>query len=171
VYRNKTEYRNAYNEALHENVSKLAFFISEFDHQLLKSTYMDSLAIMKTARIHRMITINVGPRNLFLKHLDHVMDQLISSGITQHMWESGYWNIFRRFNVDVPDSRRILALSDVGYGFVIWLATFPFPILVFICELYSLKAKRAVRKIAGLYEFLKLLRARMSVYHDLGVTS
>jgi hypothetical protein len=166
VYRNKTEYRNAYNEALHENVSKLAFFISEFDHQLLNSTFMDSLAIMKSERIHRMITISVGPRNPFLEHLDRVMEQLIPAGITQHMWESGYWNIFRRFDVDVPDSRRILALSDVEFGFVIWLATFPFPILVFICELYSLKFKRFLRKFAGLIEFLQLLRARMSVYHN-----
>jgi hypothetical protein len=165
-YSSDTEYRNLYQKALHGNVSKLAFLISEFDHQRLNSTFMDSLQIMKSERIDKMVYLSVNKRNPILKHLDRLMAQLIPSGIPQQIWDLDYWDAFRRFDVDVPESRRILALSDVGYGFVIWLATFPIPILVFICELYSLKAKRVVRKLAGLFEFLRLLRARMSVYHD-----
>jgi hypothetical protein len=165
-YCSYTEYRNLYQKALHGNVSKLAFLISEFDHQSLNTAYMDSLQIMKSERIYKMVYLSVSKRNPILKHLDRLMAQLIPSGIPKQIWDLGYWEIFRRFDVDVPDSRRILALSDVEFGFVIWLATFPIPILFFICELFSLKAMIVVRKLAGLFEFLRLLRARMSVYHD-----
>jgi hypothetical protein len=171
MFHRETDFYNLYYRALIGNVSKLAFMISEFDHQQLNSTFMDSLVVMKSESINKMITLSVGLRIPFSKHLDRVMDQLISSGIAQHMWDSGYWGYFDRFDVDIPESLRVLALSDLEFGFVIWLATFPIPIIAFICELYSLKAKIIVRKLAGLYEFLRLLRARMSVYHDLGVTS
>jgi hypothetical protein len=51
------------------------------------------------------------------------------------------------------------------YGFVIWLALLPIPILTFICEFYTPKAKILRRKLAGLIAFLMQLRARMNVYH------
>jgi hypothetical protein len=155
-----------YQQAIAGQISRHAFLISELDHKLLNSSFMDSLAIMKGEKIRKMVFVRVGMRNLFSRHLDEIMERLIPSGIPQQLFHYGYSDIFSQFDVEEPDNLRILSISDMEFGFAIWLAAFPLPIIVFICELLSLKVKRKIRKLAGLIQFLRLLRARMSVYHD-----
>jgi hypothetical protein len=164
-YMPKDNYTHLYQDALDGKTSKLAFFIDQYDHILMNATFKDSLAKMKREKITKMMFLLIGRRYFLLKQFDHVLSELFPAGILQYLWDSGYSDIYTRFDEEESDSRRILSLSDLEYGFVIWLALFPIPIIAFICELYSLKFKRMRRKLAGLIEFLLLLRARMSVYH------
>jgi hypothetical protein len=154
-----------YHQALQENVTKLAFLVEKTNHKNLNSTFLNSLVTMKGERLTKILYVKFTSRNVLIKHFDFMMERLLPAGISQHLWDSGQSDVYRYYDEEETDSLRILALSDVEYGFVIWLATFPIPIIAFICELYSLKFKRMRRKIAGLIEFLLLLRARMSVYH------
>jgi hypothetical protein len=165
-YVSKNVFSTLYEDALRGHVSKHAFFISNLDHKLLNSTFMNSLATMKNEKLTKSIFLKLGKRNPFLNHLNHVMDRSIPFGIPQHLCDAGYSDIYRQYDAEVDDNRRILSLTDVEFGFVIWLATFPLSIIAFICEIKSIKVKRLARKYAGLIEFLLLLRARMSVYHD-----
>jgi hypothetical protein len=154
-----------YKEALEGNTPKLAFFIDEFDHKMMNTTFKNSLAIMKGEMLTKMLFLLINRRNILVRQIDQVTRELAPTGIPQYLNDLGSSDLFPQFDEEEIDNRRILSLSDLEYGFVIWLALFPIPIIAFICELYSLKLKRLRRKLAGLIEFLLLLRARMGVYH------
>jgi hypothetical protein len=137
-------------------------------HRELNSTYGNSLATMKGEKITKMFFVLMQKRNLLARHLDRVMDLLIPSGIPDCLSQYGLSDIYRRLDLEEPDSRRVLSLSDVEFGFVIWLATFPFPIAVFINEVLTVKVEemiRAIRELAGFFQFFMLLKARMKAYH------
>jgi hypothetical protein len=154
-----------YQEALDGNTSKLVFFIDEMDHRQMNTTFKNSLAIMKGEMLTKMVFLLITRRNIFVRQYDQVMERLVPAGIPQYLNNLGYSFVFPRLDQEESDNRRILSLSDLEYGFVIWLTLFPIPIIAFICELCSLKLKKLGGKFVGLIEFLLLLRARMSVYH------
>jgi hypothetical protein len=164
-YISRHNYTRLYKEALDGNTSKLAFFIDEFEHKLMNTTFKNSLAIMKGEMLTKMNFLHITKKNILVRHFDQVMERLVPAGIPQYLNDLGYSTVFPQIYEEEIDNRRILSLSDLEFGFVIWLALFPIPIIAFICELCSMKLKRMGRKLAGLIEFLLLLRARMSVYH------
>jgi hypothetical protein len=139
--------------------------LDETEHKELNSTYGNSLAKLKDEKLTKMYFVMIHKRNLLVRHLDRVMSWLIPSGIPDYLFQYGSSDIYRRLDLEEPDSRRVLSLSDVEFGFVIWLATFPFPIAVFIYEVLSVKVKEMMRDFAGFFQFFMLLKARMKEYH------
>jgi hypothetical protein len=138
--------------------------MDELDHKLLNSTFLDSLATMKGERLMKSVFIAVGHKNPFKRHLNQLLDRWIPSGITQHLCNLAYSDIFQQFDVEVEESLRVLSLGDMEFGFVIWLGTVPIPIIAFVCEILSMLIKKMVRNVAGAIGMLTLLRTRMSFY-------
>jgi hypothetical protein len=154
-----------YQKALDGKTSKLAFVIDEMDHRQMNTTFKKSLATMKGEMLTRMVFLHISKRNIFVRQFDQVIESWVPAGIPQYLFDLGYTVVFPRLDEEESENLRVFSMGDLEYGFVIWLALLPIPIIAFICELCSLEFKRMRRKLVGLIEFLLLLRARMSVYH------
>jgi hypothetical protein len=139
--------------------------MDEIEHKELNSTFGNSLAKLKEEKMAKMYFVLIHKRNVFSMHIDRVMSWLIPSGIPDYLFKYGSSDIYRRLDLEEPDSRRVLSLSDIEFGFVIWLATFPFPIAVFIYEVFSVKVKEMMRDFAGFFQLFMLIKARMNIYH------
>jgi hypothetical protein len=146
--------------------SKFAFFLSTIEHAILNATLKQSLPIMQNENLVRPVGF-VMPRNSMLfSQLNLVVSQLVPAGITQYLEKFGLWYLYRPYDNEVVDPRRILSMSDLEYGFVLWLPACFLAFVSFICELMSLKVKRKFRVLIRLINFLRVLRARLRDYHD-----
>jgi hypothetical protein len=80
----------------------------------------------------------------------------------------GLWFLFKKD--EIKDPRKILRLSDLDFGFVLFLGAAGVSILVFFGELLWqqlwLKLRRKLKILIGVFEFLRVLRERMRDYHD-----
>jgi hypothetical protein len=125
---------------------------------------------MKNARLTKAFAFRFVNNHFLMKTLNHVISRLNPTGIPNYLADYGEWYLFRRLVEGVVDSRRILSLNDLEYGFVLFLGAAALSIVVFFGELLSvqvwLKLKRKLRILIGIADFLRVLRARMANYHD-----
>jgi hypothetical protein len=135
-------------------------------HSEFNGTLHRSLAIMKNARLTKVFAIRFVKNYFLMKTLNHVISRLTPTGIPNYLADFGQWYLFKRLDVVIEDSRRILSLRDLEYGFVLFLGAALLSILVFIGELLSLLVRRKLRILIELVDFLRVLRARMLNYHD-----
>ncbi|KAL7025093.1 hypothetical protein ACKWTF_013337 [Chironomus riparius] len=83
----------------------------------------------------------------FSTALQQTVNQFISSGILQHLFDTNYNRKFSfRFEQNSPT---ILTLHALAFGFYIWLATFGISIVVFIIEISVWMLKNIKSKSAG----------------------
>ncbi|KAG5679487.1 hypothetical protein PVAND_009052 [Polypedilum vanderplanki] len=166
VFWNKTLHE-LYNAALDgETKSKYAFLVNPEIHQIFNSLYNKSLPTMKNERITYPYTFLMYKRNIMTHPIIDIINELIPSGILQHETDYGMWYMHRPVDVEVKDPRRILSMSDLEFGFVIFLGAISLSIVVFICELHVLYLKRQLRKFLGLFVFIRVIRERLKDYHD-----
>jgi hypothetical protein len=144
---------------------KFAIFIHSNTHAAYNKTFKATLPIMGNERNYRMMAYVFKNNHMLLLSLNKLLSQMFTSGIAKHLDNYDKWFLFRPFDYEDPDERRILSLTDLEYGFVLWLAACLVSFLCFICEL-SLKVKRELKILIELIDFLRVLRARMNNYHD-----
>ncbi|KAG5671293.1 hypothetical protein PVAND_001498 [Polypedilum vanderplanki] len=146
--------------------TKYAFFVSSIDHAELNETFKRSLPIMENEIISKSYSFLIHKGHIFLNRINEIINQLIPSGILQHLADYGLWYFYRPYDVEIKDPRRILSVYDLEYGFVIFIGVLLLSIVVFICELFSLSVRRQLKNLFGLYEFLRILKVKMKNYHD-----
>jgi hypothetical protein len=149
-----------------ENRTKYAFFVGKGYHAVLNETLGCSLSVMKNERIEAQASFSMPKNNFLVQHIDDMLNRFIETGIDKYHLNYGEWLDLKPFVEEIVDSRRILALSDLEYGFVLWLGCCFVSFLVFIYEINSLRLRRKLKILIGLVDFLRLLRARMADYHD-----
>jgi hypothetical protein len=145
---------------------KFAFFIGSGYHTKLNETLEDSLPRMKNERLEVKYAFSMPKNNMLIHHIDDILNRFIETGIDKYNMNYGFWLDYKPFVDEIVDSRRILALSDLEYGFVLWLGCCFASFLVFIYEINSLRLRRKLKIVIGLVDVLRLLRARMADYHD-----
>ncbi|KAG5679173.1 hypothetical protein PVAND_008763 [Polypedilum vanderplanki] len=145
---------------------KYAFFVDTTQHASFNRTFKNSLPIMKNERMTKSASITMFRHTFITQPIDETINKLIPSGILQHENDFGSWYYYRPVDIDVEDPRRILSMPDLEFGFVIFLGFLGLSVVVFICELNGLFVKRQLRKLFGLYEFLRVIRERLKDYHD-----
>jgi hypothetical protein len=149
-----------------ENKQKLAFLVMHLSHAYLNSTARHSLPIMKDERLSKMMVFDTGRNNMILKQLNRVISRFIPAGIVKHELDYGQWYMLRPFDEELVDPRKILALSDLEFGFVLWLASCSVALLVFFGELLWSRIVKVMENLLKLLEFLRFLKVRMTEYHD-----
>jgi hypothetical protein len=160
-------FNEIYTHALAGNFTeKCAFLVHSVQHAQYNNSYGGSLAIMDNERLSKMAAYTMSRNSMMLEQLNQIVGRFIPSGIIKHLCDFGLWFFVKPLIEDVVDSRRILSLSDLEFGFVIWLAACLMSFCVFVCEVLSEKLKTGVRTLMGLVQFVRLLRARMVRYHD-----
>jgi hypothetical protein len=104
-------------------------------------------------------------KNHFMFHLtDKVVGELIPSGILQHSHDY-HW-----FFTDMKDKPeelgpQVLRVTDLSFGFVLWLIACGISTAVFVVEWLIPRVKRIIRTAVGLVLFLRLLRQRLNVVY------
>ncbi|KAG5671309.1 hypothetical protein PVAND_001514 [Polypedilum vanderplanki] len=149
-----------------KSTTKYAFFVSVSDHQILNSTYGKSLPKMENESIRKEKGYAMKKNSMLTEHLTKIIDRLIPTGVIKHLDDFAKWYLYRHLEMEIEDPRRILSMSDLQFGFVIFLGFMSLPIVVFICELHVLYVRRQLRKLLGLYEFVRVIRERLKDYHD-----
>ncbi|KAG5674041.1 hypothetical protein PVAND_004031 [Polypedilum vanderplanki] len=149
-----------------ETKSKYAFFVSDFELENWKSFFNGSLPMLEYEKLSKPLVISSPLNNILQYQLNKLVDELIPSGILNHLVSYGEWYLNRPIDIKPEDTKRILSMSDLEFGFVIFLGTLSFPIFVFICEIHALYVRRQLRKLLGLYEFVRVIRERLKDYHD-----
>ncbi|KAG5679167.1 hypothetical protein PVAND_008757 [Polypedilum vanderplanki] len=161
------EFLRSYEAALNgDTKSKYAFFVDTHVHATLNISFKDSLPIMKNEKMTKSASITMFRHTFITQPIDETINELIPSGILQHENDFGSWYYYRPVDVEDEDPRRILSMFDLEFGFVIFLGFLGLSVVVFICELNGLFVKRQLRKLFGLYEFLRVIRERLKDYHD-----
>jgi hypothetical protein len=101
-------------------------------------------------------------RNHFIFHLtDNIVGELLPSGILQHSKEY-HW-----FFTDLKDSYeergpKVLRITDLSFGFVLWLAACCVSSIAFVTECVIPKIKHLFNSMFGLVLFLMVLRWKLS---------
>jgi hypothetical protein len=166
-----TFYQKLYNKSLRgTNEQLFAFMIQNLVHSQLNATFGSSLTIMKGEKLRKEKAFRMIKNHFMLGHLNHVISRFNSAGISKYLADFGAWYLSRNLADEVKDTRRILSLTDLEFGFVLFLAAAGVSLLVFFGELLWqqvwLKLRRKLKVLIGVFEFLRVLRARMRDYHD-----
>ncbi|KAG5671310.1 hypothetical protein PVAND_001515 [Polypedilum vanderplanki] len=163
----KKKLMESYNSTLDGKAkSKFAFLLSTIEHASWNKTFKRSLPIMENVKIKTTIAFGTQKNNILNYQLNQVINHLIPSGILNNLLDYGKWYLYRPIHIEPEDSKRVLSMSDLQFGFVIFLGFMSLPIVVFICELHALYVRRQLRKLLGLYEFVRVIRERLKDYHD-----
>jgi hypothetical protein len=131
-------------------------------HLRLNLTLKSSLTTMKNERVTKVMVLGMGRNHFMLGHLNRVISRFILAGITKHLSDYGMWFLLRQFDDELVDPRRILSLSDLEFGFVLWLVACFLSLLCFVSEVTFVKLKNLML----LTEFLRVLKAKVESYHD-----
>jgi hypothetical protein len=148
--------------------AKIAFFLTrEFQLRINWCNARSSRKIILP--VFNEIPIAFGlPKNCILNDLlQDVMAKIIEAGIPQHFWKVEQEVKFK-VGLDsgkVEDNRRILSLSDLECGFVIFIIALSVSTVVFLAEFLQPKIKKFVRTLIGLFYFLRLLRVRLGNFY------
>ncbi|KAG5670860.1 hypothetical protein PVAND_001093 [Polypedilum vanderplanki] len=161
------EFSNSYKRALAgETKEKFAFFVSSNVHDSWNSSFMNSLLIMENEKITISMGITMPKNNILLFYINDIISRLIPSGILQYQVNYGSWSLNRPVEAEPEDTKKILSISDLEFGFVIFLGFLSLATVVFVCELHALYVRRQLSKLLGLYEFIRVIRERLKDYHD-----
>ncbi|KAG5669173.1 hypothetical protein PVAND_017067 [Polypedilum vanderplanki] len=145
------EFINLYEKSLKgENEMKFAFLVHDITHSLFNSTYKSSLQRMQNEKLQQMTGYMTNRNMLIQSQFDKLLEKLIPSGIAQHSVEYGKWFLFRPVDNEVEDSRKVLSMTDLEFGFVIWLVSISLPITCFLIEIYigfCRKVKKTIEEL------------------------
>ncbi|KAG5669524.1 hypothetical protein PVAND_017411 [Polypedilum vanderplanki] len=147
----RPKFMEYYEKALNKTLTtKYAFFVSNYFHAAMNETAKNSLSIMDNERITELMGFSLFGNNILQVHLNDIISQLIPSGIIQHLNEFGVWYFFRRLFIEDEDSRRILSMTDLEFGFVIWIISLSLPITCFIIEILNGNYEKLRKKAKGI---------------------
>jgi hypothetical protein len=160
-----------YHETLDGNdKGKFVFLVHDLLHSQLNATFQKSHAIMKGSKLTVEVVIPVSRNHFILDPLNHVISRFTPAGIPKYLADYGRWFYHCPLPEEDTDTRRILSLDDLDFGFVLFLAAAGFSLLVFFGELLWqqiwLKIARKLKILIGLVDFLRVLNERMQDYHD-----
>ncbi|KAG5666636.1 hypothetical protein PVAND_014652 [Polypedilum vanderplanki] len=113
---------------------KYAFLVNQNVHGILNSTFKSSLSTMENEGTTFTWTYSI-PRNLLLSNeMVEVINEFVPSGIIQYLYDFMLWLNFRPTDFQEEDSRRILSMTDLEFGFVLWIVSLSVPLICFLYE-------------------------------------
>ncbi|KAG5674209.1 hypothetical protein PVAND_004189 [Polypedilum vanderplanki] len=135
-----------YNHSLKEKATpKFAFLVEAEVNNVIENCYDKSLPVMKNEKISKSSGYFMPKNHMLLLHMKKLFDELIPTGILEHLHQYGVWFINRPTYKDPGDPRKILSLNDLKFGFVMFIAALFVSTIVFIYELHALFLKNILK--------------------------
>ncbi|KAG5668909.1 hypothetical protein PVAND_016822 [Polypedilum vanderplanki] len=154
-------YQNAVNEVSNQ---KLAFFVDdEGMHAILNFTTKNTLPALHNEKTLKPLTIIIQKNYILHKTLTPLIVRFFETGITNHFVDYGSWYLHRPFENEIEDTKRILSLKDLEYGFVIWIIACFVSLKVFLWEIRK-KVCQIILEFTGLIGFLIVLKMKLSKF-------
>jgi hypothetical protein len=162
--------QNYWNSLKGRNNQNFAFIISTQIHKQFNATFNLSLITMKGESVSKDLAFCMEKNHFMLGHFNYIINRFKPAGIPKYFADIGLWFLFKNLENEIKDPRKILSLTDLEFGFVLFLAAAGVSILVFFGELLWqqlwLKLRRKLKILIGIWEMLRVLRERMRDYHD-----
>lgn len=126
--------QNTYCTFINNSSKKIAFFVphtaaSEYDFECKAFGHRLDQILYSTH-----IGFAVHKNNFIFKLLQNVTQQLIPAGIPQYLAKFFEWSIFKSHTEIIVKSPSVLTLSDLKFGFILWMYSCGVTILVFAYE-------------------------------------
>ncbi|KAG5670881.1 hypothetical protein PVAND_001113 [Polypedilum vanderplanki] len=161
------KFYNLYQSSLEgETNSKYAFYMSNELYMFLKSRFKTSLPILENEGATKTFSYIIQKNSIIGSQINEIIDRLIEAGIAKQVYEHGLWYNYRPVDDEIEDSRRILSMSDLEFGFVIFLGVLSVSIMVFICEVSYIFLRKQFIEFLGLCEILRAIYVRLQNYND-----
>jgi hypothetical protein len=160
---------SSYCKNIHSNASaKEAYQVSEILNMIYRSFCKISSTRLIPLDFYNNIPYSISfYKNSIMHDLLHdVLEKTIPAGIPQYFYkyeQEDRYRISGHKNEEILESRRILSLNDLEYGFVLWAIACGISTTVFIIEYLGPKFMK-VRDSVGIIYFMRLLRARLSQF-------
>lgn len=168
---NQTDFDFLYHQALdRDNKGKFAFLVEESEHFRLNKEFKRSLPIMENEQTSILYSVWTFRNHFLLNHVDDFISNSLSGGIPQYLDQFGEWYLHRPIDENIQNPNRVLSMSDLEHGFVLWLPWCFLAILIFFLECLYVALRRWTinlsSKMFGLFNFLTALRVNLANYHD-----
>ncbi|KAG5675972.1 hypothetical protein PVAND_005828 [Polypedilum vanderplanki] len=151
---------------------KYVFFVDHVMHAYLNKTYQKALPIMANERLTVMTAYTIINNTALMSIFDDVIYRFVQCGITKYLEEHAMWLLQRPLAEAFVDSRKILSLSNLEFGFVLWLASLSLPITCFLYEisvLFYRKLRKTIKDLE-LYATIRIVELSLTPfiekYHD-----
>lgn len=145
------DYQEFFAKSIGNDSLRLAFFIEDQMLLEMSSEINSNPIVMKEAFLRN--TAGLGfHRNCFLFALtEDVFSSLIAFGVPQHVFKFHQEHLYRVI-LDDPLGPQVLKISDLSYGFIIWLITCGISTAAFLIEL-TIPLLGKLRDLIGLAIF------------------
>ncbi|KAG5669958.1 hypothetical protein PVAND_000247 [Polypedilum vanderplanki] len=161
-----TEFDLLYEKALEgKTKEKYAFLVSNDIYVAFYKFFGRTLPTMENEKVVKMLGISSDSNNMLVFYINKIISRLITAGIAKYLDDYSWWYENRFIEEEPKDSRKILSMYDLEFGFVIFLAVLFVAILVFIFEVVPVFVRKVLENIAGFYGFFKGLRMRLKIYN------
>ncbi|KAG5672231.1 hypothetical protein PVAND_002373 [Polypedilum vanderplanki] len=112
---------------MYDASAKLALLTNEeniISHSILKSSELEKnikIAILEEKFCTQSFVFSLPSNNFFLEPLDHLMKQLIPTGIPQHSFAYHKFMMLIRKKLKFKKEPQVLTVGSLSFGFIIWL--------------------------------------------------
>lgn len=129
----------------------MAFFLEDIQYSILNSICNGAAAKLKNFKLDAQISVLYTKRNSFIyKTLSQLMDKIVPAGIPQYLIKYHEDVVYKPFVPKIGNEPRILNISDLEYGFVLWLAACGVSFIGFLLERVWLFGGIYIRNLLGL---------------------
>lgn len=142
--------------------AKTAFFMEEIQFASINSICQGSAFKLKGFWMHPVLTTLATPKNSFIYGiLNEVLEKLVPAGIPQYLDMFHTEMLFKAYRPFVDRSPKALKITDLSFGFVLWLCACGLSTSGFLAEKLIFKSKKYLRIYIGLWMLWILLKWRL----------
>jgi hypothetical protein len=143
--------------------AKIAIF-SDSDCIASKFCFNETFILLEQVLLTSQEGFLFGQNHFIFQLTDKIVGELLPSGILQH---SRDYHWFFAESKETPEELgpQVLRVTDLSFGFVLWLAACGISTAVFVVEWLIPRVKQFIRTSIGLIIFLKLLRQHLNIVY------
>ncbi|CAG9810472.1 unnamed protein product [Chironomus riparius] len=139
--------------------AKLAFFIDNGQYSTYASMCHGTAIELRNFKSDTsLITLFTTHRSIIHKHLSATLDKVIPAGIPQYLFDYYKSLLFKKFDRIEDKSPKVLAVDDLGFGFVLWLCACGISVVGFLLELMTLRMRMSIHNFVGVFGILEVLK-------------
>ncbi|KAL7011985.1 hypothetical protein ACKWTF_014549 [Chironomus riparius] len=129
----------------------------------MNSLCQGSAHALKGFWMNPTLTTLATPRNSLIYHvLNDVLEKLVPAGIPKYLEDFHTQHLFKTYKPVVDSSPRPLKVTDLCFGFVLWLCACGASAGVFLVEVLVFRSWKTLRNFVGLWIVWTIFSSRVT---------
>ena len=146
-----------------DDSAKTAFFMEEIQFAAFNSLCQGSAYTLKGFWMTPTLTTLATPRNsLIYDVLNEILEKLVPAGIPKYLEDFHTQLLFKAYKPVVDGSPKPLKITDLSFGFVLWLCACGASASVFLVEVLVFRSWKILRNFVGLWIVWTILRMKIT---------